>query len=208
MGMFASIRLEDGVELPHFPDSLDTDRGWQSKQGLDVYDGPYRITSDGRLEKKYESYREKTDTEKLDEAERWGFDSWEAYLDAYDSMEENSGGLIPDEIDYDFETDDGAPPPAIRPKEQVKDDSWWGDCNYHGTFEFHDIVRENPVEMEERDGAPDKVTEWELDVYVEYEARFTKGELDEIVLIGDRGHDSDSREEIIEKFEQFEKNNE
>jgi len=51
MGMFATVYVDESIDLPHFPEELESDCSWQSKQGLDVYDGPYRITADGRLEK-------------------------------------------------------------------------------------------------------------------------------------------------------------
>ncbi len=49
---------------------------------------------------------------------------------------------------------------------QVTDEIWWTDTNQHGSFEMHAITYEG-----------DESTYWS------YEARFTKGELDEIILL-------------------------
>ena len=51
-------------------------------------------------------------------------------------------------------------------------DEWWADHNMHGSFEFH---------------ASGSRVEGFDDFYWSYEARFTRGELDEIIFLGERG---------------------
>lgn len=204
MGMFARVMVNNSVELPYFPVEIDRDElRWQSKQGLDVYGGPYRIIADGRLEQKKQSYREKTEVEKQAEAEKWGFDSWEEYCHAYD---ENDDVLIPDEVGWS-ENEHGYDdyPPTLYPEEQVLDEEWWGDYNMHGTFEFHQYFRRDPTEWETI-GDVEKPANHALEVFMEYEARFTKGELDEIVFMGERGfndNDGDPVEEALNAIQEW-----
>lgn len=200
--MFATVYIDDSIELPYFPEELD--RGgmtWQSKQGINVYKGPYRITSGGRLERKEISKREKTPEEKQSEAEKWGFKSWEDYLRAY---EENEEELLPPEIDYDL--DEGEAPPVF-PSEKTVDETWWGDCNMHGTFEFHQLIRHDPIEYEKMTDSNgnefERPTEYALTVFLEYEARFTEGDLDKIVFMGERGIQENPVESAIEKIENW-----
>lgn len=56
-------------------------------------------------------------------------------------------------------------------------DEWWADHNMHGTFEFH---------------ASSSRLDGHEDFYWSYEARFTHGELEKIVFLGDRGSFDDS----------------
>lgn len=193
MGMFGDVVVDSSIELPHFPEEIDRDGiVWQSKEGLDVYGGPYRITSDGRLEEKKTRYRDKTDDEKLEEAQKWGFDSWDEYIQAY---EENKDSLYPDEIDYDIDRDGDEDHPPLFPSEKKVDETWWEDIYQHGTFEFHHVLQRDPLEYEEIEtangGTMERVSEYALDVYIEYEARFTEGNLDEIVFRGQRMPRSD-----------------
>lgn len=204
MGVFATVSVDESIDLPHFPEELDhTDIAWQSKQGLDVYGGPYRVTGDGRLEKKHRSYREKKLSERQSEAEKWGFDSWDSYVRAY---EENDDGIYPDEVDYDSDEEDDHPP--IHPRVKVVDETWWGDCNHHGSFEFHQSIKRDPISWKEEEtvtgGTMERVDEYALDVYLEYEARFTKGDLDEIVFMGERmPHTDNPIEEALRKIEEW-----
>lgn len=146
MGVYATVEIESGVDIPDFPgDPQEAD--WQSKIGVDPYNGPYRITDDGRLLRQQETRREKTDEEKREEAAEYGFDTWADYKEAVEAVDI-------------FESMDNGWPPFVR--EQTVDEEWWGDHNQHGTVRFrtrHDGVR------------------------YAYEARFTKGDLDDIVLI-------------------------
>ena len=202
--MFATVYVDEETNLPHFPEAINgTDMSWQCKQGLDVYSGPYKITAKGRLQRKEQSHREKTGDEKQAEAEKWGFDTWESYVNAYEEFED---GLYPTEVEYDEDNDDERPP-SIMPTQTVVDETWWADHNVHGTFEFHQVLRQNPIEYEtvvKPDGEEVKEpSEYELDVYLQYEARFTQGNLDEIVFMGERMGDK-SIEETIEEIEEWE----
>jgi len=198
MGMFATVFIDESIELPHFPEELERGVGWQSKQGLDVYSGPYRITGDGRLEKKQQSYRKKTADEKQSEANTWGFDSWKEYTQAYEESDSVLGGApdaVDGEVTYDDDTEN---PPTNMPSDETLDEEWWGDISFHGTFEFHELIKKNPIEYEEittPDGeivtnengeTATRPSEYALDVFLEYEARFTKGDLDDIVFMGSR----------------------
>lgn len=196
MGMFATIRVDNEIELPHFPEEIDRDnRSWQSKRGLDVY-GPYRITADGRLEKKQKSYIDKTDEEKQAEAEKWGFDSWDEYVQAYEDADIADEGMVPDAVDGELTFDDDSEnPPTIAPREQKLDEEWWGDQSFHGTFEFHQAIREDPTTFKEVEKATtgetiERPDEYALNVFIEYEARFRKGDLTDLVFMGTRGHTS------------------
>jgi hypothetical protein len=172
--MFAKVQIDNEIELPHFPEEIDRDdMAWQSKQGLDVYSGPYRITADGRCEKKRFSSRDKTDEEKQAEAERWGFDSWEEMEQVYD--EDDSDSIYPNGVDYDLDEDGYEETPPLFLSEQTTDEEWWADISYHGTFEFHQLIK--------RDHA--------LEVFLEYEARFDKGDLTDVVFMGERHTNTD-----------------
>jgi len=205
MGLFATVLVDESIELPHFPEELERNRSWQSKQGLDVHDGPYRITEDGRLEKKQQLYRDKTDQEKQSEAEKWGFDSWEEYVQAYEESDE----LIPDVIDWDINDEEiEVSPPTVIPREKTLDEEWWGDQSFHGTFEFHGSLNRDPISYEVFEDVSgetmERPDEYALDVYVEYEARFTKGELTDIVFMGSRGLDeADPIEHAVKQVEEW-----
>lgn len=197
MGVYATVYVDPEVDLPHFPEGVERDVfGWMSKQGLDPYSGPYRITSDGRLEKEQTTKREKTEQEKQEEAENWGFESWKEYVNSYERMDK--GNMFPEEIDVDTHDEY---PPTIFPREETEDETWWGDCNMHGTFEFHKMIElEDDVK-----GVvfSDEVPE-ETDLYLQYEARYTKGSLDDIVFIGERMGER-SRKETIDVIEKWNK---
>jgi len=202
-GMFVTCYIDEEVTLPHFPEEIDhSEIGWQCKQGLDLYAGPYRITSDGRVEQQKYSKREKTDTEKLEEAEKWGFDSWDEYVTAYEQTDEN---IIPEELDDD--TTDEYPPP--HPSTTKTDKTWWADISYHGTFEFHTILKRDPVsETEVKSPVSGEFVpmpdEYMLDVYCSYEADVDQGELQEIRFMGDRFADADNPvESAIEQIEEW-----
>jgi len=206
-GMFARVTVSNEIGLPHFPEEIDrNDMSWQSKQGLDVYAGPYRITADGRLEQKQTSYRDKTADEKRREASKWGFDSWDEYVQCY---EECDSMLVPDAVDWDADVDGyDDSPPTMSPTEKTIDEEWWADISYHGTFEFHQALRRDPVafeEMEKSDGEIiERPTEHALDVFLEYEARFNKGDLTDLVFMGERGSTSDDPiGDALDKIEEW-----
>jgi len=204
-GMFDNISVDEEVSLPYFPDSLDkTEINWQTKsfhRGLDNF----KLTEDGRLLEENISHREKTPEEKQAEAEQWGFDSWDAYVSAYDEWSyDDAGGMVPASVDGELTHDDDTEnPPTFMPSRTVIDERWWADRNYHGSFEFHTVLKEEPTEYEKMvksDGESVEIPrEYELDVFLSYEARFTNGELQNILLVGR----NDSREEIIEELKAY-----
>lgn len=199
--MFATVTIDSSIDLPHFPERLDRENmSWQSKQGLDRYGLPYRVTAAGRLEQKQEEYREKTDEEKQAEAEKWGLDSWEEYTTAYDEYDE---GIYPDAVDT--ESNDEYPPVVAR--SQTLENEFWHDVNHHGTFEIHQMLRENPQDTETIGGDPleegvERDCDYELDVFLSYEVIFDRGDLQEIKFMGERMGDR-SLEETIQLLEEF-----
>lgn len=66
-------------------------------------------------------------------------------------------------------TDPDSDLPAIV-RSVVKVDSWWVDHNFHGSFEFYATSPTNSG----------------YDITWSYEARFSRGALDELVFLGDR----------------------
>jgi hypothetical protein len=203
MGMFASIRIDESIDLPYFPEELDhTDYGWQSKRGIDVYNGPYKLTEDGRLKREEKIWTEKTDEEKQAEAEKWGFDSWDEYTSVYEggwSIDED--GIIPDAVDWDSDEDgyEDMPPTFAGPSDETVKKTIWLDCNKHGTVEFYTRITEGVISTIEEekplstdDGETREVVEeWALNIFVEYEARFDRGGLTDIVFMGDRHQNTD-----------------
>jgi len=205
--MYDRLSVEEGVSLPYFPESLDkTELSWQTKsfhRGLDKF----KLTEDGRLLEENISHREKTPAEKQAEAEKWGFDSWNAYVSAYDEWRtadpDSVNEMVPAAVDGEVTHDDTENPPTFKPSKTVIDETWWADRNHHGSFEFHKVVKEEPVEYEKIVKSDEESVEipkeYELDVFLSYEARFFKGELQNIVLVGR----NDSREEIIEELKEY-----
>lgn len=201
MGMYDNVSLEEDVSLPYFPESLDkTELNWQSKS-FERALAQYKLTEDGRLLKEEERHRAKTDEEKQAEANKWGFDSWDAYTTEYDEMDDYSTQFYPDSIEV-AEDEAEESPPSFHPSEQVLEDTYWADQNYHGSFEFYASIREDPVSYEEfstLDGETvERPDEWELDILLSYEARFTEGELQNIVLVGRHNSREDVRQQLEE----------
>jgi len=159
MGVYDTLLVEDGVELPKFPrDRSPTEIDWQTKEIGHPYMRTFKLTASGQLLRKERDTREKTADEKQAEAEEHGFDSWNDYVsfckDA-DPQELLTRGLG-----------------IGTPNEQAVADEFWLDHNMYGTFEFH--------------GSNDDI---EGGFFWSYEARFTKGDLDAIVFLGKRGGD-------------------
>lgn len=136
MGLYDDLIIDDSVTLPEFTgDRAAID--WQTKTIGRPYMRTFKITADGRLLRKEQSFRELTAAELDDKARERGHDSWSAWEDA-----ETFGPL-----------------PSWK---QTVDEEWWVDHHQHGTFEFHGST---------------------TDHHYSYEARFTKGGLDEILLL-------------------------
>lgn len=125
MGLFDTIIVEDGMDLPGFEEEERPER-WQSKDVERPAMQTYRITTEGRLERR-EVEREEAGTRRLPGTDEGG-DGFE--LPEYEVVDE-----------------------------------WWADHNQHGSFQFYTTVGDRRYR---------------------YEARFTRGDLDGIVLIEKR----------------------
>ena len=159
MGVFDTVLVEDGIELPKFPqDRSPAEIGWQTKEIGHPYMQTYKLTNSGRLLRQEQDMREKTPEEKRAEAAKHGFDSWDEYVlfcedaDQQDLLSRGLGLGVPND--------------------RMIAEEFWLDYNMHGTFEFH--------------GSNDDL---EDGFFWSYEARFTKGALDAIVFLGKRGGD-------------------
>lgn len=161
MTMYDDLKVSPSVTLPHFPSGLDHAVTWQTKSIGHPTGQTYKLTTDGRLLRRETKQREKTPEEKQAEAEDHGVDSW----DEYKSQVED--GSLEDNLKNDF-------PPFVS--KQTTEDTWWADHNMHGSFEFH--------------ASGSRRNDWP-DFTLSYEARFTRGSLDEIVFLGDRHNDLD-----------------
>lgn len=159
MGVYDTLVVEDGVELPKFPrDRSPAEIVWQTKEIGHPFMRTFKLTASGRLLRKERDMREKTAEEKRAEAEEYGFDSWDDYVlfrEDADPQELLNRGLG-----------------IGTPDEQTVADEFWLNHNMHGSFEFH--------------GSNDDI---ENGFYWSYEARFTRGDLDAIVFLGKRGGD-------------------
>jgi hypothetical protein len=152
MGLFDTIIIEEGIELPEFPDDGDPDDlDWQTKDIGHPSMSVYKITDNGRLLRKEVERAEMTQEEMDEYARDHGYESWEVW--------ENTDTKLNEPLD--------------TWKYKVVDEHWV-DHNMHGSFEFHASTRQKD--------------EYE-DFYWSYEARFTKGQLDEILFLGERGSD-------------------
>jgi hypothetical protein len=157
MGLYDTLIVEDGIELPKFPpDRNPSEIEWQTKEIGRPYMQTYKLTASGRLLRREEEMRKKTTVEKATEADEHGFDSWDEYVSF---------------------CEDAAPQELIHrgigfgvPTEQTVATELWLDHNMHGSFEFH--------------GKHDDI---EAGFHWSYEARFTSGDLDAIVFLGERG---------------------
>lgn len=75
MGLFDTLLLDDDIDLPEFdgdPESVD----WQTKSIGRPSMRTFKLTADGRLLRKEQSYRDLTDEELAEKARERGFDSW------------------------------------------------------------------------------------------------------------------------------------
>lgn len=154
-GMFDHISVHESIALPGYPDDRG-DRQFQTKQVDYPSMDTYRVTADGRLEQRRRSYREKTEEEKQASAEERGFDSWDAYLEAYNEAREKEG-MAEEFLDGTI--------PFAGPRHETIDEEWWVDQQYHGDVEIHcsGLRFEPPVEE-----------------FFSYVLRFTHGELEEV----------------------------
>jgi len=67
------------------------------------------------------------------------------------------------------------------------------------------LLRRDPIEFEQIGDSVERPSEYGLEVYVEYEARFTGGDLDEIIFMGSRGQESgeEAVEFAVEQVEEW-----
>lgn len=80
------------------------------------------------------------------------------------------------ELEEKIGEDASGPLAELARREREVTDEWWVDHNHHGSFEFHTSY---PEEINTDDKFPTREgKEW-----WSYEARFTKGELEKIVLL-------------------------
>lgn len=117
MGLFDHLTIADDIDLPEW--EYDDDPGWQTKDIERPAMYHYRITSDGRLEKRQDIYREKTDEEKQQEAKKWGFDSWDEYVETYDEFVEEGeyNHTVPEAVDWDED--------AIKAPREFETHEYW-----------------------------------------------------------------------------------
>ena len=79
-------------------------------------------------------------------------------------------------------------------RQDIDDDTGWESVNYHGEFEIHRIIRRGEVMND--------AEEYVLDLYMQYELKFTEGELDDVVFIGERfSNEDDCFEAALEQLE-------
>ena len=124
MGLYDTLIVEDGIDLPKFPpDRRPSEIEWQTKEIGHPYMKTYKLTAAGELLRKEQDRREKTAAEKSAEAEEHGFDSREDYrsfCENADSQELLDRGLG-----------------LAGPTEQTVATEFWLNHNMHGSFEFH-----------------------------------------------------------------------
>lgn len=150
MGMYDYVIIEEGVDLPKFPeDKNHTEIEWQSKDINYPSLSTYKITEDRRLLRKEIEKRELTEDELDEKARKNGYKSWEAWEKADTNIDE-----------------------PLPTRKYTVEDEWWADHNMHGSFEFH--------------ASTSRIEGFE-DFFWSYEARYTKGELQEIEFLGERG---------------------
>lgn len=108
MGMFDTVKIEEGIELPDWPyDTKEVD--WQSKSiGRPSMD-TYKITEDGRLLKKEVEREELSEDELEDRANEHGFDSWDELVEESPMLSFGTTKVVGE---------------------------WWEDQNRHGSFKF------------------------------------------------------------------------
>ncbi|GGN23614.1 hypothetical protein [Halarchaeum nitratireducens] len=124
MGMYDPLVVEDEIDLPKFPaDRRPSEIEWQTKDIGYPAGQQYKLTTDGRLLRHEEEFREKTESEKRAEAESHGFDSWADYVAFCEDA------TLSDCLER------GLSPAA--PRTQTVAEEFWLDHNMHGTFEFH-----------------------------------------------------------------------
>lgn len=115
MGIYDSVKIEEGVELPEFPEEKDKNElDWQTKDIGMPSIRRFKITENGRLLRKEAKKREMTEEERDEMARENGFDSWELWEEADTKINE-----------------------PLQTWGYTIEDEWWADHNMHGSFGFH-----------------------------------------------------------------------
>jgi len=186
MGLFARVTIDDSINLPHYPNHLERGHTWQSK--TDALDGlvSYCVDDRGRLVRETQHKRQKTEEEKRKEAQKWGYDSWDEYVTAYDESDD----MWPDDIDY--EEGDVERPPAVRPSEQTVHETTWEDTHMHGEVEVYRAVDKWQGANPDHDDFPSTL--------LQYTLWFQQGKLQD-VIIGGRGV---GREAMLDRIREWE----
>lgn len=156
MGMYDRIEIGDSISLPEFPyNKIDPNKlNWQSKSLGGLLE-QYRIEKDS-VYKEHVVKREATDEELNEKAKEKGYSSyeeWEEEWNKFINKDESSNKFI------------------LPPQKQVIDEKYWAKYHKHGTINFYCSTKYTE-DWEEED-----------DYWFTYEARYTKGELDDVVLI-------------------------
>lgn len=111
MGMYDTLQVEEGVDLPGFEGDNPSEITWQTKDLKCLMDH-YKITTDGKLLVKRREVEEKSEEELDKEAQEHGYSSFD------DMMKE--GALE-----------------AFRISRGEVKDKWWEDVEYHGAIKFY-----------------------------------------------------------------------
>lgn len=127
MGMYNEVFVEPGFELPGYPEGAE--RQFQTKDIEPRRLHKYRITGSGDLEVQKQEKREKTDGEKLEEAEERGFESWDEYVEWHEEKLEEDSTALELFLERDI--------PPLGPSEQKVERTWWEPYSYTGTLNFY-----------------------------------------------------------------------
>lgn len=112
MGLYDTVILDDEIELPEFSGNPQ-DVNWQTKTIGRPVMRVFKVSNDKRLMRKEQSFRDMTDEEMKEKANKSDYDSWDEWVN-----------------------DDSSFGPLDSWK-NVVDEEWWVDHNRHGSFEIH-----------------------------------------------------------------------
>ncbi|MFB6362104.1 MAG: hypothetical protein ABEH59_12395 [Halobacteriales archaeon] len=111
MGLFDTIIIDPAIELPEFEGDREAIE-WQTKSIGHPFMRTFKLSTEGRLLRKGQSYRDLRQDELDTKAKERGYESWAA-LEAAETI---------------------GPFPGW---ERTIEEEWWVDHHQHGTFEFH-----------------------------------------------------------------------
>ena len=159
MGVFDTVVVESGIALPKFPP--DRDVGEVQWQTKDIARPSMRRF---KLTEDGRLLRQETELREKTPSEKRA----EAEEHGFDSWDEFVAFCESADPEHLLSRGLG----LTGPREQTVDEEFWVDHNMHGSFEFH--------------GSRDDI---EGGFFWSYEARFTRGDLDALVFLGERGSD-------------------